>query len=80
MHEPMTRGKVLWNVERFFEFSFLVCLGMGRVWPLLLVVVCLWLLGGVDGRRPELVGGSAWYSPNATLLNTKMDFALVQLV
>ena len=46
------------------------------------LVLLVLLLGGVlvEGERPELVGSSVWYSPNATLLNTNFDLAIVQMV
>ena len=34
----------------------------------------------MEGNGPELVGSSVWYSPNATLLNTNFDLAIVQMV
>ena len=44
----------------------------------------LWLLacgvGVGEAKRPELIGSSVWYAPNATLLNVNFDAALVQMV
>ena len=49
-------------------------------WVLTYLVLLVGGLGGVEGKRPELVGSSVWYSPNATLLNTNFDVAVVQMV
>ena len=45
-------------------------------------LIVLVLLGVVlvEGKGPELVGSSVWYSSNATLLNTNFDLAVVQMV
>ena len=55
---------------------------MSWVACVLVVVVggVLWCGGGVEGKRPELVDSSVWFSPNATLLNVNFDLAVVQMV
>ena len=49
----------------------------GCCWWLALVVVVV--VGVVDGKRPELVGSSVWFT-NSTLLNVNFDVAVVQMV
>ena len=51
--------------------------GSGCCWWLALVVVVV--VGVVDGKRPELVGSSVWFT-NSTLLNVNLDVAVVQMV
>ena len=50
----------------------------GVVVVLVGLVVVLFGVGG-EGKRPELVGSSVWYT-NATFLNVNFDAAVVQLV
>ena len=50
---------------------------MNRVLSLLVVCVLVWW---GEGKQPELIDSSVWYSPNATLLNVNFDAAIVQMV
>ena len=49
-----------------------------KLW--LFVVGVFFLSSRGDGKRPELLDSSIWYTPNATLLNLNFDAAVVQMV
>ena len=48
-------------------------------WCLFVCLLFVVVPGG-EGKRPELVGSSVWFRPNATILNSKWDSMLVQMV
>ena len=51
------------------------------VWGWVVVGCLLWCgVGEGEGKRPELVESSVWFSPNATLVNVNFDLAIIQMV
>ena len=95
MEKELSHTTGVWGSEQelrrggqFFLVFFRSCVvAMGRNKPLsgvsmwLVVGWCwsVWFSGVVEGKRPELLGSSAWYT-NASVLNENFESIVVQMV